>query len=137
MGAPKSSTYWGGHVTSVLRNLRYHAWALIYVPPWGWLPFDMTIGWVESDSLKVITSAVVWTSDVVVMFDVIHSDWAGLGRTQKEYVTSNPLYVSLEDTLDPYTSGNEIPFWEQPAFWIVVSAPILVIGGYLAKKRFV
>lgn len=135
MGAPKSSTYWDGHVTSVLRNLRYHAWALIYVPPWGWLPFDMTIGWEESNPLKVITSAVVWTSNVVVMFDVIHSDWAGLGKTQKEYVTSNPLYVSIEDTLDPYTSGNEIYFWEQPAFWIAVSAPILVIGGYLVTRK--
>jgi hypothetical protein len=95
----------------------------------------MTIGWEESNPLKVITSAVVWTSNGVVMFDVIHSDWAGLGKTQKEYITSNPLYVSLEDTLDPYSSGNEIPFWEQPAFWIAVSAPVIMIGGYFVVRK--
>jgi transglutaminase-like putative cysteine protease len=133
--APKSSTYWGGHVTSVLKNIRYHAWALIYIPPWGWLPFDMTLGWEESNPLHVITSAVIWQSDALVMFDVIHSDWAGLGQTQKDYVTSNPLYVSLEDSLDLYTSGNVRYFWEQPSFWIVVSAPILIIGGYLIIRK--
>jgi transglutaminase-like putative cysteine protease len=136
LGAPKSSTSYNGHVTSVLRNLRYHAWALIYIPPWGWLPFDMTLGWRESNPLKVITSAMVWRSDVIVMYDVIHSDWASLGRTQKEYITSNPLYISLEDSLNLYPSGNEIHFWEQPAFWIAVFVPPLLLGGYFLRRKY-
>jgi len=136
IGAPKSSMYWDGHMTSVLRNLRYHAWALIYIPPWGWLPFDMTLGWEESNPLKVITSAVVWKSNVIVMFDVIHSDWAGLGLTQKEYVTSNPLYISLEDSLELYDSGKVFNIWEQPAFWIAIFVSTLLLGGYFMRRNY-
>jgi len=135
VGAPKSSTYWNDQVTSVLRNLRYHAWALIYIPPWGWLPFDMTLGWEESNPLQVITSAVVWRSNVIVMFDVIHKDWAGLGLTQKEYVTSNPIYISLEDSLELYDSDKVFHIWEQPAFWIAIFISTLLSGGYFLRKK--
>jgi hypothetical protein len=135
VGAPKSSTYWNGQVTSVLRNLRYHAWALIYIPPWGWLPFDMTLGWEESNPLQVITSAVVWRSNVIVMFDVIHKDWAGLGLTQKEYVISNPIYISLEDSLELYDSDKVFHIWEQPAFWIAIFISTLLSGGYFLRKK--
>jgi hypothetical protein len=136
IGAPESSTYWNNHVTSVLRNLRYHAWALIYIPPWGWLPFDMTLGWEESNPLKVITSAVVWKNNVIVMFDVIHNDWAGLGLTQKKYVTSNPLYISLEDSLELYNSGKEFNIWEQPTFLIAIFVSTLLLGGYFVRRKY-
>ncbi len=134
-GAPKASTYWDQHVTAVLRNLRYHAWALIYVPPWGWLPFDMTLGWTASDPLTVVTAAVVWKRDVIVMFDVIQSDWAGLGRAQKTYVTTNPLYISLEDSLDLYTPDQGAAIWEQPALWLALLAPPVLLGSYVLLRK--
>jgi transglutaminase-like putative cysteine protease len=134
-GAPKASTYWDGHVTAVLRNLRYHAWALIYVPPWGWLPFDMTLGWAASNPLQVVTSAVVWRREVIVMFDVLQSDWAGQGRSQKAYVTANPLYIALEDSLDLSAASQGTAIWEQPAFWLVVLIPPALLGGYFLRRK--
>jgi len=134
-GPPKASMYWDQHVTAVLRNLRYHAWALIYVPPWGWLPFDMTLGWTASDPLAVVTAAVVWKRDVVVMFDVIQSDWAGLGRAQKTYVTANPLYVSLEDSLDLYAPDQGAAIWEQPTLWLTLLVPAILLGSYVLLRK--
>ncbi len=83
----------------------------------------MTLGWAASDPLAVVTAAVVWKHDVVVMFDVIQSDWAGLGRAQKTYVTANPLYVSLEDSLDLYTPDQGAAICEQPALWLALLTP--------------
>lgn len=136
LGAEKESTYWDGHVTSVLKNLAYHAWALIYIPPWGWLPFDMTLGWLKSDPLSVIKSAPVWKKDVIVMFDIVRLDWAGLGRSEREYITSHPIYIYSMNYLRTRHSEIEHVFLERPEFWISVSLFILLAGGYLAKRKY-
>jgi len=135
-GAPKETTYWNSQVTSVLKNLGYHAWALIYVPPWGWLPFDVTLAWEASNPLAVITSAKVWKRDTIVIFDVVHSDWAGLGRRQKDHVISSSLNIYLEDALELDDPGTEVVFWESPSFWIGAFAILLLIGGYVVLRRF-
>lgn len=134
--AESKATYWDGHLTSVLRNVGFHGWAVIYIPPWGWLPFDMTLGWKATNSLEGITSAVVWRSDTVVMLGIVKSDWAGGGRWQKDYVISNALQIYAEDSVDLYNLGNEKAFWENPVLWMGASAIIISVGGYLTIRKF-
>jgi len=35
-------TYWDNHVQVAQRKIGWHGWAMVYVPPWGWLPVDLT-----------------------------------------------------------------------------------------------
>jgi transglutaminase-like putative cysteine protease len=34
---------WAGHLTFVQEGVGWHGWAMVYVPPWGWIPVDLTL----------------------------------------------------------------------------------------------
>jgi hypothetical protein len=91
--------HWNGHVISELKGVSYHAWAMIFVPPWGWLPFDMTLGWNVYNQLSVIQSAKIWSSDTIVMSNITEGNWAGDGRLAKEWIVASTVYVYHEDEL--------------------------------------
>ena len=35
-------TTWEDHISDELRRIGWHGWSMAYVPPWGWLPIDLT-----------------------------------------------------------------------------------------------
>jgi hypothetical protein len=123
------ASYWDGHVTTTLRNIGYHGWAMIYIPPWGWLPFDMTLGW-SQNTFNGITAAMAWKPSVLTLTNIQRSDWAGGSRSQQNFTLSNDLYLVNEDQL----------IRENPAFdvnlliWLGVGA-LVIGGGYLLWKR--
>lgn len=129
-----SGDLWEGHVTRKMKDIGYHGWAMIYIPPWKWLPFDMTLGWSRRNALEGITSAVVWSSNTIVIADVIKSDWAGSGQWQKEYVINNSLFITVEDSLILDNTRTEI--YENPVFQMGVLITLTFIGVYIVKKRF-
>jgi len=133
--AETSTTAWDGRLVSVSKNVAFHGWAVIYVPPWGWLPFDVTLGWKSSNSLEGITSAAVWRSDTIVVLNVTKSDWAGLGRRQRDYVISNSLHVYSEYSLDLYDTRPDDAFWKNPVLLAGASITIIIVGGYLARSK--
>src|SRR3990170_4374950 len=38
----RNDTFWDDHVFLVQKRIGWHGWAIVYVPPWGWLPVDLT-----------------------------------------------------------------------------------------------
>ena len=72
---------------------------MVYIPPWGWLPFDMTLGWNSWNTLSVVNSARVWRIDSMPMLNVTKSDWAGFGRAQKDMILSGSLAIVYDDKL--------------------------------------
>lgn len=118
--------YWSGRLTSVKRRLSYHGWAVVYIPPWGWLPFDMTLGWTPSNPLAGISSAPVYERSVVQMMNVTVSDWAGEGRRVKEMVQSGQLYITEESevAMEPWSpqgsSATSLPILGASALFIIL-----------------
>ncbi|HDI42221.1 MAG TPA: transglutaminase family protein, partial [Candidatus Bathyarchaeota archaeon] len=41
MGISEETT-WSGHLELLEVNVGWHGWATVYIPPWGWLPVDLT-----------------------------------------------------------------------------------------------
>jgi len=132
----RTETYWGGHVTSRLKDVTYHAWAVIYVPPWGWLPFDMTLGWSSHDSLSVIRSARAWSLDAMPLLNVTRSDWAGDGRTQKAKIMISSINIYYEDALAALDQEglHMLTDWR---FWsiVAVASSVSIITWLLYSKR--
>lgn len=123
------ASYWDGHVTTSLRNIGYHGWAMIYIPPWGWLPFDMTLGW-SLNSFNGITAAMAWKPSVLTLMNIQTSDWAGGSRNQQTFTITNELYLINEDELVREQSAFELDI----LIW--VGAIVLLIGGgYVVWKR--
>ena len=123
------ASYWDGHVTTSLRNIGYHGWAMIYIPPWGWLPFDMTLGW-SLNSFNGIIAAMAWKSTVLTLMNIQTSDWAGGSQSQQSFTISNELYLINGDELirEQSAFGLDILIW-------VGAVGLLVGGGYVVWKR--
>jgi len=133
-----SDSYWGDHIKSDLNGISYHGWAMVYVPPWGWLPFDMTLGWSNSNSLSVIKSAKAWSLDAASLLNVTKSDWAGEGKTQKEEMMSSSIYVYYEETLATVAQGGFLQAVADWRLWGGVAAVLFVstIAAAIYMKRF-
>lgn len=87
-------TSWGGHLKIRQRGVGWHAWAVAYVPPWGWLPIDLTLTG-SSEPLEMINRAPEYESYVVTAFNVSRQAYIGDSRMSREQLMSSDLYVSV------------------------------------------
>lgn len=128
---------WDGHIKSSLINIGYHGWAMIYIPPWGWLPFDMTLAWKEN-TLEGINSAPIWNLDGLKILDIVKSDWAGDGKTQKEEYLKSQLYIHYEDELIIQEGENlwaNLPIMWPYGVFLVIGTSIVVFFLITRRKR--
>lgn len=97
-------TSWEGHLTIRQEGLGWHGWAMVYVPPWGWLPVDLTLSG-TTEPLELIASAPEYESYVVTAFNVSSEPYIGESRSAREQITSSDIYVTVEDTVIKDSSG--------------------------------
>jgi len=125
---PENETHWNGHLITHFRLIGFHAWAMVYIPPWGWLPFDMTWGWTPSDPLGGIKSAAVYGLYAALMMNITKSDWVGDGRAVKEIVMNSPIYIYDEEELTPCPSPSAPQMsWENVQLWIAIDLAVVII----------
>ena len=89
-------TSWGGHLAIQQAGVGWHGWAMVYVPPWGWLPVDLTLSG-EEDPMKVILNAPQYEDYVVTAFNVSSMPYIGNSRRSRELLMSSDIYVSVTD----------------------------------------
>jgi len=121
-----TSTYWQGHVTEVAKKIGWHGWAMVYVPPWGWLPVDLTFaegGF--ADPIKAITNAAVTSQSVVQYMNVMKSDYVGSSHRARDFLIDNDFYVYMEDEMI-LESGPQDSFGEGFEEWLIVG---LIVAG--------
>jgi len=101
-GRYESQEYWGGHVTSVSKQIAWHGWAMVYVPPWGWLPVDLTYVPIDPaliNPLNAIKGAAVTGEDVIQYMNFSHTDYVGTSRQLREFIQNNSFYVYMVDEM--------------------------------------
>jgi len=97
-----NETYWQGHVTSVLKQIGWHGWAIVYIPPWGWLPVDLTYVLIDpklTNPLNAIRGAAVTGQEVIQYMNFTHTDYVGASRRLRDFIQSNPFYVYMVDEM--------------------------------------
>jgi len=101
----QSQKYWKDpfgkyHVTSELRQIAWHGWAIVYIPPWGWLPVDLTYVYGSlSNPLNAIKGAAVTTQDVIQYMNFTHTDYVGASRRLRKLLWDNDFYVYMIDEM--------------------------------------
>jgi transglutaminase-like putative cysteine protease len=99
-GENSTRHYWDNLLTSTLINIGWHGWAVVYVPPWGWLPVDLTYSkGNKSDPLSHITSSAILTSPTVQYSNVTFSNYVLESRFQKTLAISERHGILTRDIM--------------------------------------
>ena len=98
--AESTSNYWNGLWTSTLTGIGWHGWAVVYVPPWGWLPVDLTYSaGNSSDPLSHITSSAIFTHPTVQYINITVTDYVLDSRLQKALIVSEAHRILTHDVM--------------------------------------
>lgn len=95
-------TYWEDHVRAVQREIGWHGWAMMYIPPWRWLPVDLTYvtGGFDNDSLNAIRYGAVASQKTIQYMNFSKVDHVAESRQTKIFIIQNGFFVDLEDEMD-------------------------------------
>jgi transglutaminase-like putative cysteine protease len=94
-----SSSSDDGPLHFVLKQIAWHAWAMVYVPPWGWLPVDLTYVLASrADPLNAIRRGAVMLQYTVQSMNVSEDDYLASDRAYKDLLERGnfSLYVTDE-----------------------------------------
>lgn len=95
-----NETYWQGHVTVISKRVSWHGWAIVYIPPWEWLPVDLTYVLGDtSDPLNTIKKAAVTWQWVIQYMNFAKSDYVASSRKTREFLQQNGFYIYEEDEM--------------------------------------
>ncbi|MGQ9514556.1 MAG: transglutaminase domain-containing protein [Thermoproteota archaeon] len=86
----ETNTYLDGHYRS--EGLVGHAWAMVYIPPYGWLPVDMTYYENAQDPLSHITSSALVKELVIQSANVTSTDYIDEWRKWTETLYEHNIY---------------------------------------------
>lgn len=90
-------TDWDGHYRYIFDKVGWHAWAMVYIPPWGWLPVELTM----SDGMRpvdAITDAYYWRDSTVVTWNITSHDYVQDEINQREILMGNDIYWVQRDS---------------------------------------
>ena len=115
-----TETSWDGHLTTQQNGVGWHGWAMVYIPPWGWTPVDLTYV-NERTPLEMIQKAPEYSGRILRVFKVSNQDYVAMSRDTRERIIKQSIYVT---TLDVATTTGT-PFWLNPAL-LALSGALLV-----------
>ena len=120
-----SETSWEGHLETDADGVGWHGWTMIYIPPWGWVPIDLTLV-VEDSGLDYIMNAPEYDANIIEALDVSEQAYIGDTIATRERIIASDLYVSITDDANQ-VYGNGLG---------TETYLILVIGAALAGAIF-
>ncbi len=91
-----SDTSWNGHLINEADGVGWHGWAMIYIPPWGWVPVDLTLS--NSDSgLDLIKNAPEYNDNIIPVLNVSKQSYIGDTLATRDRITNSSIYVTVSD----------------------------------------
>ena len=141
----ESQTSWNGTVTSVLKHIAWHGWAMVYVPPWGWLPVDLTyVMGGRGAPLNAIKTGAVTSRKTIQYMNISQRDYIASSRKYRDLLIENQFYIHQEDEMSMVAQNfleEFIERWIQWFQWFLIAVGIItgtliaVIGYRLKAER--
>jgi transglutaminase-like putative cysteine protease len=111
---------WEGHLTFLQEGIGWHGWAMVYVPPWGWIPVDLTLTNAR-DPIDMILDAPEYSSNIITAFNVSEQHYIGGSRSSREALVASDIYITVADIA---IENADTQFWDS---YTLIGA--VVIGG--------
>jgi len=138
-----NSSFWDGHVSMVERRIGWHGWAVVYVPPWGWLPVDLTyVPEGFGDPLNAMKHGAVTKQDTIQYMNVTHTDYVAASLEAREFLANNGFRVYMEDEMiqevKQGANGNPTTISVDPwvPFALTVLVAFAVVTSFLISRRW-
>ena len=137
-----NASIWNGCVSFVDRRVGWHGWAFVYVPPWGWLPVDLTLvpeGF--SDPLNAIKYGAVTLQNTIQYLNVVHTDYVAESLEERAFLVNNAFRVYTEDEMiqDVEQGSDVLPLTMGIDPWVpialIVLTPLVVVTSILIFRR--
>jgi transglutaminase-like putative cysteine protease len=134
-GARTSGYLWGSVAQDAYlfvdwRNVLGHGWAMVYVPPWGWLPFDLTADNVGSTPLNAYYQSLYAQSvPMVTLWQCISTDYVRAQRQEEADLFDYRLHRS---DFEEWSTLGSIPILDLPYF-VANAATVIALTSTLAS----
>jgi hypothetical protein len=117
------------------KNVLGHGWAMVYVPPWGWLPFDLTAENLAAAPLNAYyQSLYAQAIPMVTLWQCITTDYIGAQRTERaELFQYRLLRTEFEDwsTLGNIAILDLLYFTANAATLIALTTTLAFLGCFV------
>jgi transglutaminase-like putative cysteine protease len=94
-----TDTSWEGHLTNNADGVGWHGWAMIYIPPWGWIPVDLTLI-SEDTGLEYIINSPEYEVNLIEAIDVSEQAYIGNTLATRNRIINSTIYVTIDDYAD-------------------------------------
>ena len=99
---------WNGCLINELTRIAWHGWAVVYVPPWGWLPVDftyVTLGDLRADALNAIRLSAIIAHPTVQYANFTATDYIAACRDRRDFQVAHGFYIYGHDVMSEETVG--------------------------------
>ncbi len=125
---------WGGHLSFRQDGVGWHGWAMVYVPPWGWIPVDLTLI-AYRDPLEMILRAREYESSIVPAFNVSSQTYIGDSRHSREQLTASDLYIKITEIYIEESTGSRWPAFVYISVGLAAGAVFVVVIIYMRRRN--
>jgi transglutaminase-like putative cysteine protease len=117
------------------KNVLGHGWAMVYVPPWGWLPFDLTAGNLPSAPLNAYYQSLYAQGiPIATLWQCISTDYIGAQRQEQAELFQYRLHRS---DFEEWSTLGSVPILDLPYFvanaatLIALTSTLAFLGGFV------
>ena len=130
-GITGDDTVWDGHLSIKETGLAWHGWAMVYTPPWGWIPVDLTLV-SDSDPIKMIGKVPQYSAPVVTALKISSQSYTGVGAETRDRIISSDIYITSVETAEGVQAA-----WIQPTMILLAVGLSAAIGFmfYVNRRR--
>lgn len=96
-----------GHLNFRYHYIGWHGWAVVYIPPWDWLPVDLTWGYlVTKNPIDAIAEAATyqcWKIGVPILIhgNIVNSDHVKIYKEMEREIGNSSIYMYIDNILIP------------------------------------
>ena len=120
---------WDDHLVNNADGVAWHGWAMVYIPPWGWVPVDLTLTNADS-GLELIQSAPEYNTNIIPVLNVSKQPYIGGTLETRDRFINSTVYITISDTAKVnYSADNPL----QNYLLLGLGASLLIAIGLMFK----
>jgi len=130
------ASLWENHLRAVEKKIGWHGWAMLYIPPWGWLPADLTYVPSTFDPLDAIRYGAVVSQDTIQYMNCSKIDYVAPSRQARTLLLENDFVVRMEDEMTEIEQGDATGLNPAVVVGFILLSVMITVSSFLTARRW-